>query len=53
MIVHILRFGLGTAILVMVLLRELANPDNPFVQRQMDEWDRPQWSEESTEEEDQ
>ena len=52
MIVNILRFALGVAVLVLVLLRELANPDNPFVQRQMDEWDRPPWSEESTDEED-
>ena len=52
MIVTIMRFGLAIALLVLAFLRELANPDNPFVQRQMDEWDRPPRNAEPADDED-
>jgi hypothetical protein len=50
--VNLVELGAGVALLLISFLREITDPQNPFVERQMDEWDRPQWSEEYSGDED-
>lgn len=50
--VNFVQLGLGIVLLVLSLLRAFSSPYNSFLERQMEEWDQPQWNQEYSGEED-